>query len=228
MPARHAKTVFLTGASRGIGCAIHRELSQRGYEIIAPTRLEVDLSSETSLTAYLSSMGREQVDILINNAALNVPQEISAVSLDDWARVSQINIRAALVLTQCFAPGMAARGYGRILNISSILSIVAKRGRAVYSMTKSALDALTRSTALEFGAQGVIANSVAPGYVDTDLTRANNSADEISRIEHLIPLGRMAKAEELAKAVAFLVSDENTYITGQTIVVDGGFTCLRL
>lgn len=219
------KTAFITGASRGIGSAIFCELQKRNYQILAPSRSEVDLSSEESLLNYLSSIKHKEVDVLINNAAINIPQEIVSVSLEDWAHVSQINIRAALLLTQCFAPGMATRGFGRILNISSILGSVAKYGRVAYSMTKAALDALTRSTALEFGNKGVIANSLAPGYVDTDLTRTNNNTNDIVRIEQSIPLQRMARVEELAKAALFLVSGENTYITGQTIVADGGLTC---
>lgn len=218
------KTVFITGASRGIGAAISRELGQRHYRMIAPPRSELDLSSEDSLVNYLLSMRDMEVDVLINNAAVNFPQEIVSVSFENWTLVSQINIRAALILTQHFAPGMAARGFGKILNISSILGLVAKHGRVSYSMTKAALNALTRSTALEFGAKGVIVNSLAPGYVATDLTRTNNTADEIVRIEQSIPLHRMACVEELAKVAAFLVSDENTYITGQTIVADGGLT----
>jgi 3-oxoacyl-[acyl-carrier protein] reductase len=120
---------------------------------------------------------------------------------------------------------MSSRGYGRILNTSSILGIVTKEGRAAYSMTKAALNALTRSAALEFGAGGVLVNSLAPGYVDTELTRKNNSPKEMTSIISSIPLGRMADPQELAKVAGFLVSDQNTYLTGQTIVVDGGFTC---
>ena len=92
-------------------------------------------------------------------------------------------------------------------------------------MTKAALNALTRSAAVEFGPDGVIVNSLAPGYVDTSLTRQNNSPDAIASIESAIPLRRLAQADELARVAAFLVSEDNTYLTGQTIVVDGGFTC---
>ncbi len=221
-----SKTVFLTGGTRGIGAAIHRELKASGYRLIAPSREELDLSSGESVDAYLASLTDANVDILINNAGVNHPQSIPEISSENWMHTMQVNLGSALKLIQFFAPGMAARGYGRILNTSSILGSVTKEGRAVYSMTKAALDALTRSSAVEFGPSGVIVNSLAPGYVDTELTRQNNTPTAIGAIVSSIPLRRMARPEELAKVAAFLVSEGNTYITGQTIVADGGFTCL--
>jgi 3-oxoacyl-[acyl-carrier protein] reductase len=165
------------------------------------------------------------VDVLINNASMNVPEKISKISWDTWSKTLQTNLASAVRLIQFLAPGMSSRGYGRILNTSSILGMVTKEGRAAYSMTKAALDALTRSAALEFGAGGVLVNSLAPGYVDTELTRKNNSPAALTSIIRTIPLGRMADPKELARVASFLVSDQNTYLTGQTIVVDGGFTC---
>jgi 3-oxoacyl-[acyl-carrier protein] reductase len=121
---------------------------------------------------------------------------------------------------------MAARGWGRILNLSTIFSVVTKERRAAYAMTKSALNALTRSVAVEFGPAGVLVNALAPGYVDTALTRQNNSPAALEAICATIPLRRLAAPAELARIAAFLVSDENSYLTGQTIVADGGFICL--
>jgi NAD(P)-dependent dehydrogenase (short-subunit alcohol dehydrogenase family) len=221
-----SKTVFLTGGARGIGAAIAQELKACGHRIIAPSREELDLSSGESVDAYLSSLPDANIDILINNAGVNNPRPIPEISSENWMHTMQVNLGSALKLIQFFAPGMAARGYGRILNTSSIFGSVTKEGRAVYSMTKAALDALTRSAAVEFGPGGVVVNSLAPGYVDTELTRQNNTPAAIEAIVSSIPLRRMAKPEELAKVAAFLVSEGNTYITGQTIVADGGFTCL--
>jgi 3-oxoacyl-[acyl-carrier protein] reductase len=121
---------------------------------------------------------------------------------------------------------MANRRFGRILNISSILSLVTKEGRASYSMSKAAINALTRSAAVEFGPSGILVNALAPGYVDTDMTRQNNSAKNLDAITSTIPLRRMATTMDLARVATFLVSDDNNYITGQTVVADGGFTCL--
>jgi 3-oxoacyl-[acyl-carrier protein] reductase len=221
----NSRTVFLTGGARGIGAAILEELKGAGHDVIAPSRIELDLSSRESVEAYLGSHPNLEIDILINNAGINTPQMIEEISLENWMQTFQVNLGSALRLIQFFAPGMAARGYGRILNTSSILGAVTKEGRSLYSMTKAALDALTRSVAVEFGPSGVVVNSLAPGYVDTELTHKNNSPEAIERIVSSIPLRRMASPDELAKVAAFLVSDQNSYITGQTIVADGGFTC---
>jgi 3-oxoacyl-[acyl-carrier protein] reductase len=219
------KTVFLTGGSRGIGAAIREKLMTEGYTVTSPPREELDLASRDSVESYLRKHSDLSVDVLINNAGMNVPEKISKISWDAWSRTLQANLASAVRLIQFLAPGMSSRGYGRILNTSSILGIVTKEERAAYSMTKAALNALTRSAALEFGAGGVLVNSLAPGYVDTELTRKNNSPEELASIIRSIPLGRMADPKELAKVAAFLVSDQNTYLTGQTIVVDGGFIC---
>ena len=219
------RTVFLTGGARGIGAAIREELLMAGYTVISPSREELDLASKDSVEAYLRDHSDIAVDVLINNAGMNVPEKISKISWDTWNKTLQINLGSAVRLIQFLAPGMSSRGYGRILNTSSILGLVTKEGRAAYSMTKAALNALTRSAALEFGADGVLVNSLAPGYVDTELTRKNNSPEALASIIRSIPLGRMADPKELARVASFLVSDQNTYLTGQTIVVDGGFTC---
>jgi 3-oxoacyl-[acyl-carrier protein] reductase len=219
------RTVFLTGGARGIGAAIREELVTAGYNVISPSREELDLASKDSVEAYLKDHSDLAVDVLINNAGMNVPEKISEISWDNWNKTLQTNLSSAVRLIQILAPGMSARGYGRILNTSSILGLVTKEGRAAYSMTKAALNALTRSVALEFGAGGVLVNSLAPGYVDTELTRKNNSPEALASIIRSIPLGRMADPKELARVAGFLVSEQNTYLTGQTIVVDGGFTC---
>jgi 3-oxoacyl-[acyl-carrier protein] reductase len=222
---KNQRTVFLTGGARGIGAAIRQELVTAGYTVISPSREELDLASKDSVEAYLRKHADLVADVLINNAGMNVPEKISKITWDTWGKTLQTNLASAVRLLQFMAPGMSSRGYGRILNTSSILGIVTKEGRAAYSMTKAALNALTRSAALEFGAGGVLVNSLAPGYVDTELTRQNNSPEALTSIIRSIPLGRMADPKELAKVACFLVSDQNTYLTGQTIVVDGGFTC---
>ncbi len=166
------------------------------------------------------------VDILINNAGINVLNTVPNVGGEAWQNMLQVNLNGPLRLIQAYAPAMAQRGWGRILNISTIFSLVTREQRSAYSMTKSALNALTRSVAVEFGPHGVLANSLAPGYVDTALTRQNNSPEAIVALAKNIPLRRLARPEELAKVAAFLVSDDNTYLTGQTVLADGGFTCL--
>jgi 3-oxoacyl-[acyl-carrier protein] reductase len=222
---KNSRTALLTGASRGIGAAIHEELTQNGVVVLAPSRDELDLSSPDSVERYLEFFPARNVDILINNAGVNIPQSLEKISAANWMKTIQVNLGSSLRLIQFFAPGMMERGYGRILNTSSILGSLAKDGRAAYSMSKAALDALSRSAAVEFGPRGVLVNSLAPGYVDTELTHQNNTPAVIDSIVSSIPVRRMALPSELAKVAAFLVSEDNTYITGQTIVADGGFTC---
>lgn len=219
------RTVLITGGARGIGAAIAATLSERGCRIIAPSRADLDLSSSASVEAYLGANRDLAVDILINNAGINVLNAIADIDAASWHNMLQTNLSSALRLLQAFAPGMQSRGWGRILNVSTIFSVVTKERRAAYSMTKAALNALTRSAAVEFGPSGILVNALAPGYVDTALTRQNNSPEAIAAITATIPLRRLARTDELARAAAFLVSEENTYLTGQTIIVDGGFTC---
>ena len=221
-----SRTVLLTGGARGIGAAIAARLAGAGCRVIAPTRDVLDLASRASIDAYLAAHGSDRVDILVNNAGINTLRGIAEIDADTWAEMLQVNLSSALRLTQAFAPGMAERGWGRILNVVSIFALVTRERRAAYSMTKAALAALTRTAAVEFGPHGVLVNALAPGYVDTELTRRNNPPAAIAAIEASIPLRRMAQPAELAEVAAFLVSDANSYLTGQTVVVDGGFTCL--
>ena len=221
-----SRTVLLTGGSRGIGAAIAAELAARGNQVLTPNRAELDLASPASIDAFIRRNRDLPIDILVNNAGVNFLRKVTELDVTTWQTMLQTNLTAALRLTQTWAPAMAARGWGRILNISSIFSLVTKDQRTAYSMTKAALNALTRSAAVEFGPGGVLVNALAPGYVDTELTRQNNSPEAIAALTATIPLRRMAQAGELAKIAAFLVSADNTYVTGQTVVADGGFTCL--
>ncbi len=220
-----SRTILITGGARGIGAAISAVLTEKGHRIIAPARAELDLSDPESVKNWLAENSNLPIDILINNAGINVLAGISEITADSWQLMLQTNLTSALKLIQTFAPGMEKNQWGRILNISTIFSLVTKERRAAYSMTKAALNALTRSAAVEYGPAGILVNSLAPGYVDTALTRQNNSPEAIAAITNTIPLRRMAQPEELARTAAFLVSEENSYLTGQTIVVDGGFTC---
>lgn len=219
-------TALVTGGARGIGAAIVARLEAAGYKVIAPPRATLDLASPASIDAYLAAEGKEHVDILVNNAGINTLRAIPDIDATVWGEMVQVNLSSALRLTQAFAPAMARRGWGRILNMVSIFALVTRERRAAYSMTKAALAALTRTAAVEFGPGGVLVNALAPGYVDTELTRRNNPPGAIAAIEAAIPLRRMAQAQELAEVAAFLVSDANSYLTGQTVVVDGGFTSL--
>ena len=216
---------LVTGGSRGIGRQIAEALERRGVEVVAPSRSELDLLDPASIDAYVEAHRSDGFDILVNNAGINPIAPLEDVSADDWARTLQVNLTAPFRLIQGFSPEMKRRGWGRVVNISSIWAVVSKGGRAPYSAAKSALVGLTRTTALELAPQGVLVNAVCPGFVETELTHANNTAEQLRAIERTIPIGRLAQPEEIARFVAFLCSPDNSYLVGQAIVVDGGFTC---
>jgi 3-oxoacyl-[acyl-carrier protein] reductase len=219
------RTALVTGSSRGIGRAIAEKYRSSGYFVIAPTRSELDLSSRDSVIGYLRRSEGLCVDVLINNAGENKVNPIQKISLEDWDRILTTNLTSVFALTQAAAAFMAERQWGRIVNISSCYSIVSRPGRAAYSASKAGLNGFTRAAALEFGPHQVLVNSVCPGFVETDLTRQNNNQEQIRNLCGLTALNRLATPEEIANFVFFLGSEQNTYITGQTLVIDGGFLC---
>lgn len=217
------RTALVTGASRGIGAAIAESFTRRGASVLAPSREELDLADAASVRGYLDGLP-DGADILVNCAGVNWPRPLRETDDRLLDETLEVNLAAPLRLARGLAPGMAARGYGRILSVSSVWALVGREGRAVYAASKAGLEGMTRSLALEF-APGVLANAVAPGFVATDLTRQNNTPEEIERLAAAIPLRRLAEPDEVAGLVAFLCSERNTYVTGQVIVCDGGFTC---
>jgi NAD(P)-dependent dehydrogenase (short-subunit alcohol dehydrogenase family) len=219
-----ARTALITGASRGIGAAIKERLGRDGITLLTPDRAELDLLSNASLDVYLASLN-SPVDILVNNAGINHLAALEEISPEKLEAMLQINLTAPILLTRAVAAGMKANRYGRIVNISSIFGIVSRERRLMYTATKSGLIGITKALALELGSYNILVNAVAPGYVMTELTRQNNTDKELEAITKTIPMRRLAEPEEIAEVVAFLCSDKNTYITGQTIVCDGGFTC---
>ena len=218
------RTALVTGGSRGIGAAIADALREQGADVLTPGRDTLDLADSTSVERWLAAHVNG-VDIVVNNAGINVLDDLESITPENWAQMVQVNLTAPLQLIQGAAPGMKERGWGRIVNISSIFGVVTKERRGAYSMVKSGLNGLTRTAAVELAPFGILVNSVCPGYVATDMTRQNNPADVIQQIEATIPAGRLAEPPEIGRFVAWLCSEENTYLTGQTLLVDGGFTC---
>ncbi len=219
------KTALVTGAARGIGQAIAQVLEHAGVCVLAPTRAELDLLDNSSIDRFMAGLAGRPVDILVNNAGINILGRIEDMTLETWQAMHGVNLLAPARLIQACMPGMRAARWGRIVNISSILSLVTRERRAAYSTMKAGLNGLTRTAAVELGPDGILVNAVCPGYVETELTRQNNSPADLARIVETIPLRRLATPAEIARCVAFLCSAENTYITGQTIVIDGGFVC---
>ncbi len=168
-------------------------------------------------------MSCPDLDALVNVAGINVLGRLE--ELDDYMveKMCRTNLFSPLQLIRGVAAGMKRRKGGRIVNFSSIWGMRSKEFRTLYSMTKFGLTGVTRALARELGPDGILVNAVAPGYVDTEMTRTNIPPEERTRLCEDIPLRRLAEPIEIAKLVKFLISEENTYITGQSIVIDGGF-----
>ena len=215
----------MTGGSRGIGRAIVERFEELGARVIAPSHAELDLRDAAAVEAYAAAL-EDPIDILVNDAGANPLATFDQVSDAQLAEVLALNLLAPFRLCRALAPGMAQRGYGRIVNISSIWSLVAKPGRAAYAVSKSGLNGLTRSLAVEFAAQNVLVNAIAPGFIATEMTYRNNSPDEVAALVRQLPAGRLGTPEEIAEVVAFFASSRNAFTTGQVIVCDGGYTCL--
>ncbi len=220
------KRVLVTGGSRGIGYAIAEQLKEAGYEVFSPTRQELDLSNKSSVQNFANAHSGDVFDVIVNNAGINDINDIDKITDDEIERAMQTNLVSPMMLLRAFVPQMKLQNYGRIVNIGSIWGIVSKRGRVVYSATKHGIHGLTKTLAVELAEYNILVNTVCPGFTLTELTKKNNTDEEIAKISLNIPMGRMAESEEIASMVCYLVSDKNTYATGQLIAVDGGFTSI--
>ena len=218
------KTALVTGTSRGIGKSIKESLLNEQIEVISPSRNELDLSSFESINDFLTNLSTS-IDILVNNAGILKVGQHNEISSVDFHEILQVNVIAPFVMMSKLSHSMKENKYGRIVNVSSIWSQVSRDGRSIYSASKAAIDSLTRSFALELSPYNILVNSVAPGYVNTELIKKNNSQTELVSIKKNIPLERFAEPSEIANLATFLCSEKNSYITGQVIMIDGGYTC---
>ena len=216
------KTALITGSTGGIGKYLVSSLKE-DVTVVSPTRKELDLSSNSSINNYISSLDIP-IDIIVNCAGIHKAGNCEDLTEYDFQNVLQINLIAPFQIISGLAKGMKERKYGRILNISSIWSVIAKEKRSIYSASKSGLDGLTRTLALELAPFNILVNSIAPGYVDTKMIQLYNSEKELENIKKIIPLGRFAKPSEIGELAKFLCSEKNSYITGQIIPIDGGYT----
>jgi NAD(P)-dependent dehydrogenase (short-subunit alcohol dehydrogenase family) len=229
------KTALVTGATRGIGCAVALRLLADGARVIgtgtkpngkAPDGCAyegVDLADPVAAEAFAGKVAALAPDILVNNAGVNRISPFAEIEPATFVRMQQINVTAPFLLCRAVLPGMKAKGWGRIVNIGSIFGIVAKEGRGAYATSKFALDGMTAALAAEVARHGILANCVAPGPIDTDLTRGVLGEEGMRRMAESIPLGRLGKPEEVAALVAWLAGIENTYVSGQNIAIDGGY-----
>jgi len=216
------RKVLVTGASRGIGRTIVEILKKTNkYNILTPSRDELELTDSDSIDNYV--VKNNDIDILINNAGMNIINYIQDVKDADIKSMFLTNIIAPIKLVRGIVPHMMEKHYGRIVNISSIWGITSKEKRSIYSATKFGINGITKTLAKELGKYNILVNSICPGYVDTEMTKKNVTEIDKKEILKNIPLNRFAEPIEIGYLVKFLISDENTYITGQSIIIDGGF-----
>ncbi len=240
------KTVVVTGGTRGIGAATVEAFLESGARVYATgTDLQVlnelnesaksktkpveylylDFTLPDSVSECLGILSKlDRIDVLVNNAGVNKINPIDEIAEEDWDWINAVNLRGPFLITKMFAKKMKEQKSGRIVNISSIFGVVSKEKRAAYSTTKWGLIGLTKAIALDLAPDNILVNVVSPGFVDTELTRRVLGEEGIDELVGKIPQLRLANCKEIAKTVLFLASEHNTYITGQNIIVDGGFT----
>jgi NAD(P)-dependent dehydrogenase (short-subunit alcohol dehydrogenase family) len=241
------RTALVTGGNKGLGKAMARGLAEAGADVVIASRHEDELKA--ALDEILTGTGRRgaycvtdvsrrdevatlarfalekmgQVDILVNNAGMNAPQAIDAITDETWDRVLEVNLSSVMALTRALAPQMKERQWGRVVHISSIMGQVSKEKRNVYSATKAALIGMVRATALDLGPFGITANCIAPGPFLTDMPASVLSDAEKKVFADRTALGRWARPDELVGPTLLLCSEAGSYITGQTLFVDGGY-----
>ena len=234
-------TAFVTGASRGIGQAIARRLvadgfyvfgtatSQTGIDRITTelgeygTGVQLQLTSMASVDGALQTLNESKrtVSVLINNAGVTRDNLMLRMSDDMWDEVLQTNLTGMFRITKALLRGMLKSRWGRIVNIGSVVARMGNSGQVNYCVTKAGIEGFTRALAIEVASRGITVNCVAPGFVSTDMT-SELSDKVVSDLMSRVPSGRMGTPEDIASTVAFLVSTESSYITSQTIHVNGG------
>lgn len=236
------KIAIVTGGTRGIGRSISSLLIESGCRVIYTGTKEepddpikggiyeqLDLTNITCVGQFEKEVINEtpDLDILINNAGVNIIESIDAIQDKHWEKLITVNLTGTMRMTRASAKMMKKRGNGgKVLNVSSIFGVISKEKRDSYSASKAGVIGLTRASALDLAPYNILVNALCPGFTLTELTSSILSKKEIENMAQNVPLGRFAEVSEIARTALFLCSDLNTYITGQTIVVDGGVTVI--
>ena len=216
--------VLVTGASRGIGKEVAKKFKEQGYDVYSPSRQELDLSNNSSIEQYIEANKETGFDVIINNAGINDINYIDMISNKEIEEMFQTNLIGPIKLLRGLVEPMKQKQYGRIVNVGSIWAVVSKEKRSIYSATKNGLHGITNALAIELAPYNILVNTICPGFTMTELTKKNNSPEQIEIISKEIPLGRMAQPVEMAEMIYFFGSVYNTYVTGQKIIVDGGYS----
>ena len=229
--------VFISGASKGIGLSIANHFASLGHTVIGTSRSEflfdnnsenlipikLDITSRESITECVKNLNDKNLmpSIVINNAGITSDQLFLRMKDDDWDDVLDTNLTGTFNITKAFIKNMIKNKYGRIINISSVSGLMGNPGQVNYSSAKAGLNGFTKSLAKEIGSRGITVNSVAPGFIETDMT---SYMDDHAKKEIIkgIPLARLGSVNDISELVIFLSSENASYITGQTISVDGG------
>ncbi len=235
---KESKKILITGASRGIGKDIALKSKEKGYEVLGTSTtnegvsnlrengihgLQLNLNDKKSVESfnYLLTQEHPDIAVLVNNAGITRDNIVLRMTEEEWMDVLNINLNGAFKISKTVLKFMLKKRWGRILNITSTSASTGNRGQANYAAAKAGIEAFSKSLAKEVGSRGITVNAIAPGYIQTDMTKVISEKVK-EQILSQIPLSRFGKPEEISQLVDFLISDEASYITGQTIHINGG------
>ena len=216
------KKILVTGGTRGIGLAICNLFKDLGGNVLSLSSSDCNFVKDNIEEFCKNNLNN--IDILINNAGINKINKFNEININDFDEIMKVNVKAPFIISKHVTKHMISNNWGRIVNIASIWGIKSKEQRTSYTTSKSALTGMTKTMAIELAKHNILANTVSPGFTDTELTSKILSDTDKENLINQVPIKRMAKPSEIANTVAFLCSDLNSYITGQNIIIDGGFT----